>query len=85
MRVVVDEIVFLFLKEYKIPLSNKLESIIENLKMNPHMYAMIADKENARHFIINGVDFGYFIEGDTIVISNCKFVKSKWRLRVKWE
>ena len=47
------------------------------------MYAMIADDDNARHFIIKGIDFGYMICGEVVIISNCRFVKSNTKLKVR--
>lgn len=36
-----------------------MKTVISHLKFNSRMYAMIADDDNARHFIIKGIDFGY--------------------------
>ena len=52
MKVVIDESVYLFLKENKIKLSKQMKTVISYLKFNPRMYAMIADDDNAQHFII---------------------------------
>lgn len=76
MKVVIDESVFLFLKENKIKLSQKLKIVISHLKLNPRMYAMITDDEDVRHFIIKGIDFGYMIDDEVVIISDCRFVKS---------
>jgi len=47
------------------------------------MYAMIADDDNARHFIIKGIDFGYMIYGEVDIISDCRFVKSNTKSKVR--
>lgn len=83
MKVIIDESVFLFLKENKIRLSQQLKTIISHLKFNPRMYAMITDNDNVRHFIINGIDFGYMIDDEVIIISDCRFVKSNTKLKVR--
>lgn len=46
------------------------------MKLNPRMYAMITDDEDVRHFIIKGIDFGYMIDDEVVIISDCRFVKS---------
>ena len=83
MKMIIDESVFLFLKENKIRLSQQLKTIISHLKLNPRMYAMITDNDNVRHFIINGIDFGYMIDDEVIIISDCRFVKSNTKLKVR--
>lgn len=83
MKVVIDESVYLFLKENKIKLSKQMKTVISHLKFNSRMYAMIADDDNARHFIIKGIDFGYMICGEVVIISNCRFVKSNTKLKVR--
>lgn len=83
MKVIIDESVFLFLKENKIRLSQQLKTIISHLKLNLRMYAMITDNDNVRHFIINGIDFGYMIDDEVIIISDCRFVKSNTKLKVR--
>lgn len=83
MKVVIDESVYLFLKENKIKLSKQMKTVISHLKFNPWMYAMIADDDNARHFIIKGIDFGYMICGEVDIISDCRFVKSNTKLKVR--
>lgn len=82
-KVVIDEWVYLFLKENKIKLSKQMKTVISHLKFNSRMYAMIADDDNARHFIIKGIDFGYMICGEVVIISNCRFVKSNTKLKVR--
>lgn len=61
-----------------------MKTVISHLKFNPRMYAMIAD-DNARHFIIKGIDFGYMIYGEVDIISklHCRFVKSNTKLKVR--
>lgn len=83
MKVVIDESVYLFLKENKIKLSKQMKTVISHLEFNSRMYAMIADDDNARHFIIKGIDFGYIIYGEVVIISNCRFVKSNTKLKVR--
>jgi hypothetical protein len=82
-KVVIDESVYLFLKENKIKLSKQMKTVIGHLKFNPRMYAMIADDDNARHFIIKRIDFGYMICGEVVIISDCRFVKSNTKLKVR--
>lgn len=82
-KVVIDEWVYLFLKENKIKLSKQMKTVISHLKFNSRMYAMIADDDNARHFIIKGIDFGYMICGEVVIISDCRFVKSNTKLKVR--
>lgn len=53
MKVIIDESVYLFLKENKIKLSLQFKTIISHLKVNPRMYPMVTDDVNIRHFIIN--------------------------------
>ena len=60
-----------------------MKTVISHLKFNSRMYAMIADDDNARHFIIKGIDFGYIIYGEVVIISNCRFVKSNTKLKVR--
>ena len=60
-----------------------MKTVISHLKFNPWMYAMIADDDNARHFIIKGIDFGYIIYCEVGIISNCRFVKSNTKLKVR--
>ena len=60
-----------------------MKTVISHLKFNSRMYAMIADDDNARHFIIKGIDFGYIIDGEVVIISNCRFVKSNTKLKVR--
>lgn len=83
MKVIIDESVFLFLKENKIKLSQQLKTVISHLKFNPRMYTMITDNDNVRHFIIKGIDFGYMIDDEVIIISDCRFVKSNTKLKVR--
>ena len=83
MKVVIDESVYLFLKENKIKLSKQMKTVISHLKFNPRMYAMIADDDNAQHFIIKGIDFGYMICGEVVIISDCRFVKSNTKSKVR--
>lgn len=83
MRIIIDESVYLFLKENRIKVPQKLKKAIEYLKLNPRMYEMITDDENIRHFVIKGIDFGYLIDDDTIIISDCVFVKSNMKLKVR--
>lgn len=82
MKVVIDESVYLFLKENKIKLLKQMKIVISHFKFNSRMYAMIAD-DNARHFIIKGIDFGYMIYGEVDIISDCRFVKSNTKLKVR--
>ena len=72
MKVVIDESVFLFLKENRVKLSQQLKTVVNHLKLNPRMYAMI-----------KGIDFGYMIDGEVIIISDCRFVKSNTKLKVR--
>lgn len=60
-----------------------MKTVISHLKFNSRMYAMIADDDNARHFIIKGIDFGYIIYGEVVIISNRRFVKSNTKLKVR--
>lgn len=83
MKVVIDESVFLFLKENRIKLSQQLKIVVNHLKLNPRIYAMITDDDSIRHFVINDVDFGYMIDGEVIIISDCRFVKSNTKLKVR--
>ena len=82
-KVVIDEWVYLFLKENKIKLSKQMKTVISHLKFNSRMYAMIADDDNAQHFIIKGIDFGYMICGEVVIISDCRFVKSNTKSKVR--
>ena len=75
-KIVIDESVYLFLKVNKIRFSQQMKTVISHLKLNPRMYAMIADDDNARHFIIKGFDFRYMIYDEVDIISDCRFVKS---------
>lgn len=43
----------------------------------------IIDDDNIRHFVIKDIDFGYMIDDEIIIISDCRFVKSKTRLKVR--
>ncbi|MEI3327995.1 MAG: hypothetical protein V8R64_16650 [Thomasclavelia sp.] len=83
MKVIIDESVFLFLKENRIKLSQQFKTVISHLKLNPRMYAMITDDDSIRHFVIKGIDFGYMIDGEMVIISDCRFVKSNTKLKVK--
>ncbi len=83
MKVIIDESVFLFLKENGVKLSQQLKTVVNHLELNPRMYAMITDDDNIRHFIINGIDFGYMIDGEVVIISDCRFVKSNTKLKVR--
>ncbi|UTY39538.1 hypothetical protein NMU03_01500 [Allocoprobacillus halotolerans] len=83
MKVVIDKSVFLFLKENKIKLSQQLKTVISHLKLNPKMYAIIANDDCIRHFIIKGIDFGYMIDDGVVIISDCRFVKSNTKLKVR--
>ena len=47
------------------------------------MYAMITDDDSIWHFVIKGIDFGYMIDGEVIIISDCRFVKSNTKLKVR--
>lgn len=60
-----------------------MKTVISHLKFNPRMYAMIADDDNARHFIIKGIDFEYMICGEVVIISDCRFVKSNTKSKVR--
>ncbi|MEE0779580.1 MAG: hypothetical protein UJ210_11285 [Massilimicrobiota sp.] len=77
MKIVIDESVYLFLKENKIKLSKQMKTDISHLKLNPRMYPMIADDDNIRHFISKGIDFGYMVYDEIVIISDCRFVKLK--------
>lgn len=83
MKVIIDESVFQFLKENRIELSQQLKKVINHLKVHPKMYEKIIDDDNIRHFVIKGIDFGYMIDDEIIIISDCRFVKSKTRLKVR--
>ena len=83
MKVVIDESVFLFLKENRVKLSQQLKTVVNHLKLNPRMYAMITDDDSIWHFVIKGIDFGYMIDGEVIIISDCRFVKSNTKLKVR--
>lgn len=76
MKIVIDESVYLFLKENKIKLSKQMKTDTSHLKLNPRMYPMIAD-DNIRHFISKGIDFGYMVCDEIVIISDCRFVKLK--------
>lgn len=82
MKVVIDESVFLFLKENRVKLSQQLKTVVNHLKLNPRMYAMITVMI-AFDFVIKGIDFGYMIDGEVIIISDCRFVKSNTKLKVR--
>lgn len=81
MKVVIGESVFLFLKENRIELSQQLKIVVSHLKINPRMYAMITDDKNIRHFVIKGVDFGYIIVGNMIIILDYRFIKLNTKLK----
>ena len=74
---------FQFLKENRIELSQQLKKVINHLKVHPKMYEKIIDDDNIRHFVIKDIDFGYMIDDEIIIISDCRFVKSKTRLKVR--
>lgn len=77
MKVLVDQSVFLFLKENKISISKEIKEIISSLKNFPKMYPRIANDDSIRHFFIKNIEFGYMIDEDKIIIADCKFTKSK--------
>lgn len=54
-----------------------MKTDISHLKLNPRMYPMIADDDNIRHFISKGIDFGYMVYDEIVIISDCRFVKLK--------
>ena len=85
MKVVIDESVYLFLKENKIKLSKQMKTVISYLKFNPRMYAMIADDDNAQHFIIKGIDFGYMIYGEVVYYFRLQICKIKYKIKSKIE
>lgn len=60
-----------------------MKTVVSHLKLNPKMYAMITDDDHIRHFVIKGIDFGYMIDDDVIIISDCRFVKSNTKLKVR--
>ena len=83
MNIIVDESVFLFLKENRIKLSQDFKKVINHLKENPKMYPKINSNENIRHFVIKNIEFGYFIDEDFIIIADCRFTKSHIKLKVR--
>lgn len=85
MKVVIDESVYLFLKENKIKLSKQMKTVISHLKFNSRMYAMIADDDNAQHFIIKGIDFGYMIYGEVVYYFRLQICKIKYKIKSKIE
>lgn len=52
-------------------------------KKNPRMYPKIIGYEENQHFVIKGVDFGYKIDDKTIIIADCRFVKSSIKLKLR--
>lgn len=46
------------------------------------MYTTITNDENIRYFVIKGIDV-YMINDEIIIISNCRFVKSNTKLKVR--
>ncbi len=83
MKVIIDESVYLFLKENKIKLSLQFKTIISHLKVNPRMYPMVTDDVNIRHFIIKNIDFCYVIDNEEIIVSDCRFKNSNLKLKIK--
>lgn len=88
MKVIIDESVYLFLKENKIKLSLQFktiisQTIISHLKVNPRMYPMVTDDVNIRHFIIKNIDFCYVIDNEEIIVSDCRFKNSNLKLKIK--
>ena len=83
MKVLVDQSVFLFLKENKISISKEIKEIISSLKNFPKMYPRIANDDSIRHFFIKNIEFGYMIDEDKIIIADCKFTKPNKTLKIK--
>ena len=73
MKILIDQSVFLFLKENKISVSKEIAEILSSLKRFPKMYPRIASADNIRHFFIKNIEFGYMI----------KYIKSNKKLKIK--
>ena len=82
MKILIDQSVFLFLKENKISVSKEIAEILSSLKRFPKMYPRIAS-DNIRHFFIKNIEFGYMIDKDMIIIADCKYIKSNKKLKIK--
>ena len=82
MKIVIDEVVLLFLKENKIHIKSKLKKIGLLLMRYPEMYEPIEKGSVIRHFFIDCVEFAYYIGKDTIYISDVRFKKSNVRFKV---
>ena len=67
MKILIDQSVFLFLKENKISVSKEIAKILSSLKRFPKMYPRIASDDNIRHFFIPHIEFGYMIDKDMIM------------------
>jgi hypothetical protein len=52
LKILIDQSVFLFLKENKISVSKEIAKILSSLKRFPKMYPRIANDDNIRHFFI---------------------------------
>lgn len=83
MKILIDQSVFLFLKENKISVSKEIAEILSSLKRFPKMYPRIASADNIRHFFIKNIKFGYMIDKDMIIITDCKYIKSNKKLKIK--
>lgn len=79
MKIIYDYSIYIFLKENKIKISEKLKEKTEKIKKDPKIYSMINEDKNIRHFIIGNIDFGYAIYDEMIIISDCFFKNLKMR------
>lgn len=78
MKILINQSVFLFLKENKISVSKEIAKILSSLKRFPKMYPRIASADNIRHFFIKNM-----IDKDMIIIADCKYIKSNKKLKIK--
>ena len=62
-----------------------MKTVISYFKFNSRMYAMIADDDNAQHFIIKGIDFGYMIYGEVVYYFRLQICKIKYKIKSKIE
>ena len=83
MKIIITKNVFQFLDDNNISCSNELEKIMENIKLFSKMFPMLQNDETVRYFMIYPVEFVYVIDQDKVIISECQFIKSSMKFRIR--
>lgn len=83
MKIIITKNVFQFLDDNNISCSDELEKIMENIKLFPKMFPMLQNDETVRCFMIYPVEFVYVIDQDKVIISECQFIKSSMKFRIR--